>query len=42
MTKNYIVTVYKSFTKKNVHRLVRAIKNPTNYPKYQIETVKKL
>lgn len=42
MTKNYIVTVYNSFTNKIEHRLVRAIKNPTIYSKYKIETVKKL
>ena len=42
MTKNYIVTIYNSFTNKIEYRLVRAIKNPTIYPKYKIETVKKL
>lgn len=42
MTENYIVTVYNSFTNEFEHRLVRAIKNPTIYPKYKIETIKKL
>lgn len=42
MTKNYIVTVYNSFTNKIEYRLTRAIENQTVYPKYKIETVKKL
>lgn len=42
MTQNYIVTVYNSFTNKLEYRLVRAIETPTTYPKYKIETVKKL
>lgn len=42
MTKNYIVTVYNSFTNQIEYRLTRAIKNPKIYPKYKIETVKKL
>ena len=42
MTENFIVKVNNSFTNKIEHRLVRAIKNPTIYPKYKIETVKKL
>ena len=42
MTENYIVTVYNSFTNKIEHRLIRAIENATIYPKYKIETVKKL
>lgn len=41
MTKNYITTVYNSFTNKMEYRLVRAIENPTIYPRYKIETVKK-
>lgn len=42
MTKNYIITVYNSFTNKIEYRLIRAIKNPTIYPKYKIETVEKV
>ena len=42
MTKNYVVTVYNSFTNKIEHRLIRTIENPTIYPKYKIKTIKKL
>lgn len=42
MTENYIVKVYNSFTNKIEYRLVRAIENPTIYPKYKIETIKKV
>lgn len=42
MTENYIVTIYNSFTNKIEYRLTRAIENQKNYPKYKIETVKKL
>lgn len=42
MTKNYVVTVYNSFTNKIEHRLIRAIENPTIYPKYKIKTIKNL
>lgn len=41
MTKNYVVTVYNSFTNKIEHRLIRAIENPTLYPKYKIKTIKR-
>ena len=42
MTENYIVTVYNSFTNQIEYRLTRAIENSKIYPKYKIETVKKL
>jgi hypothetical protein len=42
MTENYIITVYNPLTNKMEYRLTRAIENPTIYPKYKIETVKKL
>ena len=42
MTENYIITVYTSFTKKIEYRLTKAIENPKIYPKYKIETIKKL